>query len=333
MPIIYITEHGSELGIKNGRFEIRKDKILLKSIPCKVVDGITIIGRVQVTSQCAIYCLNNEINILYMSIVGNVFGMTTTYRHINQTRQRKQIELYNDSFRIPLAKKTIPAKIYNQFIVLRRYEKSKGINNSQESKMMLICMKKIKTANSMEKIIGYEGSAAKYYFSGLSKCVDKNYVFKGRSRRPARDEFNMLLNMGYHILLGTVLNCIEHKGLNPYMGFIHCDNKKHPSLASDLIEEWRAVIVDAAVMSLINGHEIRKCHFKYDKYGRVISLSKDGFEIFINKIESKFSVKNKYLSYMNRPVEFREAIWLQVNQLAKAIDYANPELYKAVMIR
>lgn len=71
------------------------------------------------------------------------------------------------------------------------------------------------------------------------------------------NEFNSMISLGYSILMNEVYCKIEMKGLNPYFGFIHRDAEKHPTLASDMMEEWRAVIVDATAMSMINGHEIQ----------------------------------------------------------------------------
>ena len=72
-------------------------------------------------------------------------------------------------------------------------------------------------------MIGFEGQAAKYYFKGLSACIDENFTFQGRNRRPPRDEFNSMISLGYSILMNEVYCKVEMKGLNPYFGFIHRD--------------------------------------------------------------------------------------------------------------
>lgn len=148
--------------------------------------------------------------------------------------------LRNDTeFAATLAMKILCAKIKNQSVVLRRYEKSRGINLEEEQKMLTICKNKIMTCNRIEEMIGFEGQAAKYYFKGLAACIDKEFSFQGRSRRPPRDEFNSMISLGYSILMNEVYCKIEMKGLNPYFGFIHRDAEKHPTLASDMMEEWR----------------------------------------------------------------------------------------------
>ena len=126
---------------------------------------------------------------------------------------------------------------------------------------------------------------------------------------------------------------IDTKGLNPYFGFMHRDAEKHPTLASDLMEEWRAIIVDSTVMSMINGHEIALDDFatRLDEPG--IYLQKKGLKKYLNKLEKKLQTSVKYLSYVDYSVSFRKAIQLQVNQLAKAIEMEDVNIYEPVRIR
>ncbi len=126
---------------------------------------------------------------------------------------------------------------------------------------------------------------------------------------------------------------IDTKGLNPYFGFMHRDAEKHPTLASDLMEEWRAIIVDSTVMSMINGHEIALDDFttRLDEPG--IYLQKNGLKKYLNKLEKKLQTSVKYLSYVDYSVSFRKAIQLQVNQLAKAIEMEDVNIYEPVRIR
>lgn len=245
----------------------------------------------------------------------------------------KQSALYDTEFAATLAMKILCAKIKNQSVVLRRYEKSRGINLEEEQKMLTICKNKIMTCNRIEEMIGFEGQAAKYYFKGLAACIDKEFSFQGRSRRPPRDEFNSMISLGYSILMNEVYCKIEMKGLNPYFGFIHRDAEKHPTLASDMMEEWRAVIVDATAMSMINGHEIQKEHFNFSMDEPGCYLTRDGLKIYLNKLERKFQTEVRYLKYVDYAVSFRRGIFLQMEHLAKAIEEGNANLYEPITIR
>ena len=102
------------------------------------------------------------------------------------------------------------------------------------------------------------------------------------------------------------------------------------SLASDLMEEWRTVIVDSTVMSLIQGYEINQSHFIKDEDGGIY-VDKTGMNIFIKKLEKKLRTEVKYLSYVDYRTSFRKAIPLQVRQLARDVDESNPEIYQPII--
>lgn len=113
--------------------------------------------------------------------------------------------------------------------------------------------------------MGCEGNAAKNYFAALPKLVQPEFRFSGRTKQPPKDAFNSMLSLGYTMLLYEIYSEIENRGLTPYIGFLHSDRDGHPALASDLMEEWRSVIVDSAVLSLVQGGEIHISQFTEDE--------------------------------------------------------------------
>lgn len=333
MSLLYINENGAVVGIDGCRCNVKYADGMKRSLPIEFLEAITIMGKSQMTTQCIEECLKRGIPVSYFSKGGVYFGRLQSTGHINVARQRKQCALYDTEFALKLAKKIIDAKLKNQSVVLRRYEKSKGMQLDEIQKMINICRTKVLRCDSIPEVIGYEGQGAKYYFKGLSECVDEQFRFKGRSRRPPLDEFNSMLSLGYSILMNEVYCKIDTKGLNPYFGFMHRDAEKHPTLASDLMEEWRSIIVDSTVMSMINGHEIALDDFttRLDEPG--IYLQKKGLKKYLNKLEKKLQTSVKYLSYVDYSVSFRKAIQLQVNQLAKAIEMEDVNIYEPVRIR
>ena len=114
---------------------------------------------------------------------------------------------------------------------------------------------------------------------------------------------------------------------------MHKDREKHPTLASDLMEEWRAVLIDTTALSMLNGHELVKEDFYTGIDQPGVFLEKDGFRKYIQKLEGKFRTENRYLSYIDYSVSFRRAMDLQVNQFVKAIETENVEEYMPVIIR
>lgn len=333
MGFLYVNESGAVIGVEGNRCTVKYKGGMKKLIPIESLEGITILGQSQVTTQCLEECMARGISLSYFSKGGKYFGRLHSTGHVNTARQRKQCALYDTDFAVQLSRKIISAKLKNQSVVLKRYEKSKNLNLLEEQKMLAICRRKVMECDSIPEIIGFEGQGAKYYFRGLAKCIDEEFVFQGRSKRPPRDEFNSMISLGYSILMNEVYDKIETKGLNPFFGFLHRDAEKHPTLASDMMEEWRAVIVDTMVMSLINGHEIHKEDFTKNLDEPGCYLTRSGLKVFLNKLERKFQTEVRYLQYVDYAVSFRRAIFLQIEQLVKAIETGDTDYYEPIQIR
>lgn len=333
MGLLYVNENGAQIGMEANQCVVHYKDGMKKSIPIESLEGITIMGQSQMTTKCAEECMKRGISVAYFSKGGTYFGRLMSTGHTNVTRQRLQSALYDQPFAVELGKKILSAKIKNQSVVLHRYEKSRGYALDDEQKMMRLCREKIENTKRIEEMIGFEGQAARYYFQGMSKCIKEEFQFKGRSKRPPMDEFNSMLSLGYSILMNEVYCKIEMKGLNPYFGFIHRDAEKHPTLASDMMEEWRAVIVDATVMSMINGNEIGKEDFIFNMDEPGVYLTKNGLKLYLNKLERKFQTEIRYLKYVNYAVSFRRAILLQMERLCKAIEEGDADIYEPIIIR
>lgn len=333
MSLLYINEHGAVIGIDGSRFVVKYADGMKRFLPVETLDAITIMGKSQMTTQCVEECLKRGIPVSYFSRGGTYFGHLQSTGHVNVVRQRQQCALYDTEFALELSRKIIDAKLRNQSVVLKRYAKSKEISLDEVQKMLAVCRRKIERCHTIPEIIGYEGQGAKYYFKGLSECVEEPFHFQGRSRRPPLDAFNSMISMGYSILMNEVYCKIEMKGLNPYFGFLHRDAERHPTLASDLMEEWRAVLVDATAMSMINGHEIAPDDFVENLDEPGVYIRRGGLRKYLNKLEKKFQTPVKYLRYVDYAVSFRQAIQLQINQLAKAIEKEDVGIYEPLTIR
>ncbi|WP_176838597.1 CRISPR-associated endonuclease Cas1 [Fusobacterium hominis] len=334
MSYLYIIEQGAKLSIKNGRFEVHYSEERTKSIPVETLEVIEIFGNIHITTQAIQECLKRGINILYFSTKGSYYGRLISTNHVNVLRQRKQSELYkSDKFKLQFSKKIINAKINNQIVLLRRWQRSTQNDISKSIEYIKQLKSKIDKCDSIEEIMGYEGIIAKEYFKNISIIIQPEFKFKGRSKRPPKDPFNSMISLGYSILLNEIYAKLEGKGLNPYFGFMHKDKEKHPTLASDLLEEWRSVLIDSLVVAMINGNEIKKEDFYMTNEENGVYLKKEGFKKYITKLENKMRNDNKYLSYINYAVSFRKALDLQINELVKAIELENADIYKAIEIR
>lgn len=332
MSYLYVCEQGSTIGIEENRFRVTCKDGMIRSIPSETLEMIEVFGKVQLTTQCIENCLKRGINVVFYSTNGAYFGRLISTNHVNVERQRKQAAL-TEKFCFEMAQNIVRAKIRNQSVILRRYARNSCFSADKQIQDMLYLSGKLEFCKSTEQIMGYEGSAARIYFETLGKLIDPEFQFSGRNRRPPMDPFNSLLSLGYSVILNEIYGKIEAKGLNPYFGVLHKDREKHPTLASDLMEEWRATLIDTLAMGMLNGHEMRQEDFYRDIESGGILLTKDGFKTYIGKLEQKMRMDNRYLSYVEYSVSFRKALDLQVNQFCNAIEENDPSLYKPVTIR
>lgn len=333
MSLLYINENAATIGIEENRCVVKYSDGLKRMVPIETLESITIMGHAQMSTQCVQECLKRGIPVAYFSKGGTYFGRLQSTGHVNAERQRKQAALYESDFAIELSRRIISSKLKNQIVVLKRYEKSKKYSVEQQLKMMRICREKLSSCRTIPEIMGYEGQGAKAYFEGLALLIKPEFAFCGRNKRPPRDEFNSMLSLGYSVIMNEVYGKIEMKGLNPYFGFMHRDKEKHPTLASDMMEEWRAVIVDSTVMSMINGNEIHKEDFVTDMDEPGCFLTRNGIKTYLSKLEKKLQTDVRYLDYVDYAVSFRRGMALQLDLLVKAIEHEDPLLYRPIEIR
>jgi CRISPR-associated protein Cas1 len=218
-------------------------------------------------------------------------------------------------------------------VVAKRYIKQTTPEINEKIKQLQIAERRILDAKSIEEIMGLEGTAAKNYFGILATVIDKDFSFQGRNRRPPKDPFNAMISLGYTIIFYEIYAELENQSINPFIGFTHATQPNHPSLVSDLIEEWRAALVDSTVMSLIQGHEIDINEFVRDEDSGGVVISSKGVRKLVEKLEKKMATRMNYISYLDSPVSFRRGIWWQAKTLAHCIDYGQLKDYSPLHIR
>lgn len=332
MSLLYVAENGTTLGVNGGCFVLKHTDQHEEAIPKETISSICIFGKTQITTQCTEFCLKKGIRISYFSQSGSFYGTLLSPGQTNIKRLRKQLQLTDDpAFSLSMAKKIIDAKIHNQFVIANRYQKSHSIEAGKQFFQMKNARKHVQQSLTTEELMGYEGIASRNYFEILAMLIDPAFIFSSRNRRPAQDPFNCMLNLGYSILNKELYGQIENRSLSPYAGFLHKDRENHPALASDMIEEWRPVLIDSCVLSLIQGHEISLSHFC--RQGNATFMTKEGIKLFLTKLEQKMYVQTKYLPDIVSPIDFRHAIWHQAEAMTQAIEKESISLYNPIRIR
>jgi CRISPR-associated protein Cas1 len=155
-------------------------------------------------------------------------------------------------------------------------------------------------APSLDVLRGFEGAAARRYFAALSRLLAPKWAFAGRNRQPPRDPVNVLLSYGYAVLFQNVLTLLVRRGLNPHLGALHAVGQAHAALASDLMEEFRPLVVDAVVLRLTLNDDLSADDFDHSGGKLPCCLRDRARRRFIKALEDKLD------SPLHHPVSGRE---------------------------
>lgn len=335
MGNIYVYEQGSVITIKENRLIITKVSKKIETIPIELIDGVMIFGNIQVSTQSIHKLLSKGINITYLSKRGYNFGRLENINKVNIERQRLQFRQSKDIFySLEISKEFIKGKIKNQRTVLLRANKYLQNEEIKENiKIMKRYIVKIEYVEDIESLMGMEGFCAKIYFDSVNYILNEEYRFKKRSKRPPKDPFNSIISFGYALLYNEVFNIIGSKGLSPYVGFLHKDRNKHAALCSDIMEEFRPILVDTLAIYLLNNDKITKEDFIFNIKNNSVLLNKDGASKIVKEFEKRILQKVSYVKEVNYKMNFREIIEYQILLLIKSMIENNPKIYKAVLIR
>ena len=335
MSNLYIYEQGIVLRYKENRLLITYTNGDSKSIPIENIDNIVIFGEIQLSTACMHNLLSRGIHVTFLSKKGSYFGRLESTNNINIDRQREQFRKTDDkNFSLSIAKKFIKGKATNQRTLLIRANKTlKNEFLSHITTTMFDFIKNIDTSKTLEQLMGVEGYLAKLYFNSINCIIDKKYSFKTRTRRPPKDPFNAVISFGYTLLHYEIFSALVTKGLNPYAAFLHSNRHKHPALCSDLMEEWRAILVDSLAIALLNNNKITQEDFDFDEKSGGVFLNKKACSKFVEQFEKRLRQEVSYIAEVPYKMSFRRIIEYQITLLIKALENNDTDIYKPVLIR
>ena len=277
---LYITEQGATLCRTGERLLVKKNGTTLSDLPALQVEQVVIYGNVQVTTQAMAFLLERGIDTVFLSSRGTFRGRLQAEYSKNAILRQKQFEVAGrPPMRLALARQFIAGKIQNSLSVCRRHRESQI---SQQIEQVESFARQASGATDIEQLRGYEGMAARSYFEALGRIIKAPWTFPGRVKRPPTDPVNVLLSLGYTLLFKDVYALVNVVGFDPFQGFFHETHFGHPALASDLMEEFRAPVVDRLVLRLLHKQIIKPGHFRGK--GEHIKLTRDG----LNRVVTQY---------------------------------------------
>lgn len=224
-------------------------------------------------------CADRNIGLCFLTPNGRFQARVTGRVKGNVLLRKRQFEWSEkEAQSVPIAQSFLLGKISNCRKVLERAIRDHAMLVNVESltgasNFMKETLKAIPACTSVADLMGFEGSAAKIYFGVFDHLILQqrgDFFFKERNRRPPLDNMNSLLSFLYTLLTNECASALETVGLDPYVGFLHQDRPGRPSLALDLMEELRPVLVDRLALSLVNRKQISGKGFTQKESGGIL---------------------------------------------------------------
>ncbi|WFE21065.1 CRISPR-associated endonuclease Cas1 [Solwaraspora sp. WMMD937] len=251
------------LGRRDGRLVVHRDGVLRASAPLTMVGEVVTTGRVTVTPHAMHSMLAHDIPLILLSRTGRPLGRLEppTAGHI--AARLRQLDRHRDpAARLDLARAVIPAKIANQATLLRRRAKRSGDPATVWAAVTRLAEfeQAASAATDLAQLIGIEGAAAGAYFRAIRVMTPAEYGFAARDRS-RRDVTNALINYCSALLRETVHGAILAAGLDPYLSFLHTPSRGRPTLAFDLMEEWRPALLESTVLAMLGLRTVTDADF------------------------------------------------------------------------
>lgn len=323
MAILYVLEQGAKLRRKGARIIVEKDDKVISDIPGFKLDQIIIYGNVSFTVPILDYLLKANVGVSFLSMRGRLKGHLWPGFTNHGTLRRLQFLATEDACRcLDLAKSFVHGKVHNQRIILQRQRRRRRLTGMEEPiNALKHCLAELHGADTLNEVRGLEGRASAVYFSALRELLPEEFAFPCRTRRPPRDAFNALLSFGYSLLLSNIWSALESAGLDPYQGFLHGDRYGRPSLALDLMEEWRPELVDSLALTCVNKGILNSGDFR-EKDGSVF-LSEKALKEFVAQYNQRLYGEFKHPDRDN-PVNHLVAFQLQARRLVADLQGRKP---------
>lgn len=318
---LVINTYGSYLQKSGDCFKIKTDDKVFE-ISCKKVSSILISTAAYITTDAIKMAMENNIDIVFIDELGNPYGRVWHPKLGSTTLiRRRQLEIAETEEGFKLALEWIKNKFNNQIDFLKRLRTTRPQKSAEITafieKLQQIAAGLNNLSGTLDEcrasIMGIEGAGGRTYFEALSFLMPDRFKFNGRSRNPAKDEFNALLNYAYGVLYSLVEKACIIAGLDPYVGFIHTDHYNKKSLVFDLIENYR-IWADEVVVNLFAARKVKLEYF--DKIPNGLTLNKEGKAVLLTEFNS---FMDESIRYRGRNIKRNNIIQFDCHRIANQL--------------
>ncbi len=321
MGTLYVTNEDAFIGKADERLTVKSDKKKLVDVPMIKVDGVVVLGRATVSPAVVSELLERQIPLSFMKATGRYLGRLEPEMTKNIFVRKAQWKAAgNTAEAVHAVRGFVRGKLKNyRYILQRRQRENSELDFKSELVRLEGAIAKIDKTDSIDSLRGLEGAGSAVYFGCFNRLIKgPDFEFKGRNRRPPTDPVNSLLSLGYSLLRHDVQSAVNIVGFDPYLGYLHYERYGRPSLALDLMEEFRPLVVDALVLSILNKpkRSLTPEDFEKEPISGAVSLTGDGLKTFLRLYEVKKQSTFKH-PVLKRKCSYQESFEIQGRLLAK----------------
>jgi CRISPR-associated protein Cas1 len=322
---VYVREQGAVVRKRGQRLVVTKDHQELMDLPLMHIRQLAVVGNIQLTTPAVASLLQNEVDVVFFSQRFKFRGrLMATGSKFAQLRHAQLQTMTDEARALEIARQVVAGKLTNQRVILQRQlaggKKGTARGALKKGVTGIAAMRKeAGRTDSLDSLRGYEGKAGAYYFAAFKALLDPGWGFQGRAYYPPPDPINAALSLGYSLLLKDTTAAVQLVGLDPYLGFFHAIAYARPSLALDVMEEFRPILVDTLVLDLVNRRRLTPADFvRTGRKERPIELSESGVQLFLRTYEERLETQVRHPVSGDRTT-YRRCLELQVRQMARMV--------------
>lgn len=278
LNILYVSTQGSYLRQEGETVVASVNRTDVLRLPIHTLSGIVCFGQVSCSPPLLGLCGERGVHVSFLSEHGKFLARVTGPVSGNVLLRKEQVRrTENPQAVCELARAFILGKLANSRTILQRAQRDHNAATTNAAALIAGVIKRARIAQDITILRGLEGEAATYYFDAFDEMIlaqKSTFSMQTRSRRPPLDPLNALLSFLYTILAHDCEAALESVGLDPQIGFLHALRPGRPSLALDLMEEFRSILADRVALSLVNMKQISGNGFDTTESGAV-AMNKD----------------------------------------------------------
>lgn len=322
---LYLVSLNSALTVDNQRYQVLQDGKPILSLPPINVDAILVFGNIPVSPASLQLAARHQCPVSFLSRFGRCYGRFeapgTTHAALLEAQFARRT---TPDFGLSIARALLAAKLHHSTLTLSRSQRHH--KDPLRHRDIVLRLRELeatlKTAPSIDSLRGSEGSAAALYWKAYAELLPPPWTLTRRQSYPAPDPVNALLSLGYSILYHSVAGLLQARGLHAGLGWLHVGGNGHHALPPDLMEPYRAYVIDATLLHLIRSGQLPA--EEHRTVGGRCQLGQDTVRHFIRALEHRFGSVQQH-PQRDEAMDLRRVIDHDILQLIAALRSGNAQ--------